>query len=559
MKNLMNRYLGGLAIAIFILSTASSMVGQTQGCGKDSNIFLYDEKRTYVSRGVDRRKINKAITGERLLSIENEFKFYFTFKTKDEVVRIVKGDNIVFEPSLTADKTGALSAIYYKANEDFTKQINGDKYLLPLPPGDNGKPDAWLIPYTYYYLGENMVFRVPPPPEPDPRQSIKVNVRKLSGLEFDTDDLDYGFYWFTLQGTAVVNERQNPDNCTKTTPPVLIEIVRRLEYRNYQPTVSVKVAGEYCYQKTITVEAGDRNNEPNDPLNPQMITLSWKITNKTTGAVVKSDKVTFTSATYNVNIPTGDIKLGNYTVEADVDDGRLKNSTRGGLDNTDLDLKCKGAGIAYFQFDEPFDSEKRKIRFNAGYYTNPEDWVAVNTRVKVKNQCKNSQGLYPEQEFPDFYETFFGKGTTPFPVENNTEKLKRIIDTLIANPNYRIIIRGYADFRNSDDYNVALVERRLQVVKNYLESRSKELGSPITNERYTLIRNLYDSKSRCKYEGDFKNSCYVERRQDRRVELIYYADAFTVEQLGIPEYAPSGCDPNAMLVNLDEIEWEADE
>ena len=329
----------------------------------------------------------------------------------------------------------------------------------------------------------------------------------------------------------------------------MIEIVPPTDV-NYAPKVSVKIDGEDCDQKNITVDASDRNNEPGDRLNPQTITLSWKIKNKSNGFVIKSDTVTFTTDTYRTNISTEGIPLGNYIIEAYVTDNFLNDNASGGFANEDLNIKCKGAGIAYFQFDEPYDG---RVSYKPGDYTNPEYWVAVNRFTKVKNQCTVGQGLYPESEFAEFYQKF--KIDTPASVDTNKDKLDKILNVLIANPNYKILIYGYADFRNLTNYNVPLVNRRMEVVRNYLRTESAKLGQPIDDSRYTLIQNQYDSVARC--SGDYyKDSCFVERRQDRRVELIYYADSYTIDELNLPKYAQSKCDPNAMLINNDEIEWE---
>ena len=433
--------------------------------------------------------------------------------------------------------------VIYQKEEDFNLPTNVERYIVPLRPEQlptGNAPvavDARLFPQNFLYRNNEVVYRSPQDAPPPLKKSY---VKKLSALEFDTDDLEIGRYWFTLQRNTTVGGQ----TCPKTTPPVMIEIKRREV--NYAPKVKIDIHGKECEQKTITVYASDDNNRPGDPLNPQTITLSWTITNKLTGVVVKSNRVTFTSAEYSTNISTADIPLGNYAIEVKAKDGFAEYDVDGVFANTDLDIKCRGAGIVYFQFDEPFESTTRLIKFDPAYYTDPESWVAFNDRVKVKNQCKLSEGRYPGSEFPLFYSLL---SLTPPPIyeDTNTRALGRIIAELKNNNEYDLFIYGYADFRNSPDYNRSLVNRRLQVVQEYLERNG------ITRDRLKSL--TVDNFSDLRAQNCNPLACDEPRRHDRRVELFYYVNL----EPKPPVYPPSPCPENALIPNSAIFEWETGE
>ncbi len=62
--------------------------------------------------------------------------------------------------------------------------------------------------------------------------------------------------------------------------------------------------------------------------------------------------------------------------------------------------------------------------------------------------------------------------------EADRETLDRKAAILLANPNVRIRIEGHADERGSDEYNLALGNRRAAAAKRYLENKGVE-GSRI--------------------------------------------------------------------------------
>ncbi len=50
------------------------------------------------------------------------------------------------------------------------------------------------------------------------------------------------------------------------------------------------------------------------------------------------------------------------------------------------------------------------------------------------------------------------------------EQLKRIADYLLANPNVKLIIEGHCDERGTNEYNLALGDKRANAVKDFLIS-----------------------------------------------------------------------------------------
>lgn len=58
--------------------------------------------------------------------------------------------------------------------------------------------------------------------------------------------------------------------------------------------------------------------------------------------------------------------------------------------------------------------------------------------------------------------------------ESAREKLQRYAQALKSNPGMPVLLEGHADIRGTDDYNLALGERRAQAVKRYL----LQLGVP---------------------------------------------------------------------------------
>lgn len=60
---------------------------------------------------------------------------------------------------------------------------------------------------------------------------------------------------------------------------------------------------------------------------------------------------------------------------------------------------------------------------------------------------------------------------------SSIEVLKKIGDWLIKNPDKKIRIEGHCDERGTDEYNIALGERRALAAKNYLAT----MGVPMQN------------------------------------------------------------------------------
>ena len=114
-----------------------------------------------------------------------------------------------------------------------------ERYIMPMEnlPADDREVEVFarLYPRSFYSFDSNPVYSQP---ESEPTMQIKSRVRKLNGLEFDTKYLEEGKYWFTLQSNAVF-PGQSPDSCAKTTPPVLIEILKK-KYKNVPPEVTLK-------------------------------------------------------------------------------------------------------------------------------------------------------------------------------------------------------------------------------------------------------------------------------------------------------------------------------
>jgi peptidoglycan-associated lipoprotein len=85
--------------------------------------------------------------------------------------------------------------------------------------------------------------------------------------------------------------------------------------------------------------------------------------------------------------------------------------------------------------------------------------------------------------------------------------LNRIAARLIENPQYTLIIEGHTDERGSDEYNMALGERRAQATANYLVQRGL---SP--NRIVTTSKGEHEPLATCSNE-----SCWW---QNRRAEFF---------------------------------------
>lgn len=564
----------GIITMLLFLEVTSSVFGQTQiysGCA--GNMYDYQPNtQIYETIAGNRQlvKIDRALTGEG--------KFVFTFSLENG--EIYQGNTIKFQPHIAPIKifkdrhstlpeekdallnwdetpltnvkqTGDWYAIYQKAG-DFVLPPNSERYLLPIRtedlPSNSRTIDAQIVPPNLFYFNNNLIAGTIAN-----ELKVKSTVQKLFGMEFDTTNLTPGLYWFTLQSTAVF-EGQNPEQCAKTTPPVLIKINPIIpDIPKTPPWINITITGIDCEQRVITAEMGDKDNEPDSKVPPQTLTLTWRILNSNGVEVKRIEKTLGKNPRYTEMITTEDLTPGNYTVTATIKDETVTRGEKETFARKELTLECSGAGIVYFQFDEPYDSEKKNIRFKPEKYTDPESWVAFYNRT---SQCRiNKDGLYPISEFSLFYQQLFPQANPILSVESNSDKLEAIVGIMIKNSDYKLHFAGYADFRNSEEYNTNLVNRRLLVVKNYIKRRVMEQGVLIDDNRFTSERR--ENNADILAQTCYPNACDEGRKHDRRVELIYYT---TERPPKLPFYTPSTCPQNSMITVNGEIELEgADE
>lgn len=81
--------------------------------------------------------------------------------------------------------------------------------------------------------------------------------------------------------------------------------------------------------------------------------------------------------------------------------------------------------------------------------------------------------------------------------------LDRKAAIMAANPGVRIRISGHADERGSDEYNMALSQRRAAAAKRYLESRG------VTSDRIEII-SLGEERPICE---SHEESCWAQNRR----------------------------------------------
>lgn len=523
MEKLMNKYFAKIVIAALFLISSAAVFGQ--GCGEGANVFSYQGRSVYLPVIVNGKKkyvkVKRAVTGERVLNIPEPLPIEFQFTFKPQKVRVEKrkvGDKyageLIFEPSTT--QTGDLYAIYHKADLNSDNSFSPGVFILPLSqPTDGAK--ARPRPFTFYYdFDGNLIGASPPGVTSSNPWEKEVRVRKLtSGLTMDVSDMEDGFYWFTLQGMSVINSQQNPDRCSKTTPPVLVEI--RTIYDDppppdHKPTVEITspITGDACQQKIITAVAKDDDNLPGSPYAPQTLRLTWEIRNKQSGAIVERRITPVGSPTnpvYTEKAETINLLPGDYTVKVTVTDGKYTAS-----DDDKFDTTCSGAGIVYIQFDEPYQPLKdatRGIPFNYDPYREPNDWGIYRSR---RGQCRSGK-VRPDGEFLPFYNT--GYATLPSSVEENKDKLDRIGNILKNDPEIMLYVLGYADFRNDLTYNKYLVDRRNGAVMKYLKD-----NYGVTEDRLVGGKAINNSNESAISRDE--DPCSDGRMHDRRVELIYF-------------------------------------
>ncbi|CAN5206767.1 hypothetical protein BH10ACI1_BH10ACI1_19990 [soil metagenome] len=529
MKKTINKNTLKLIMAILILAVSSSIIVKAQtdfvreedrinkGCTADEWDLSFDGSNTSIYEVINNKKVytkvDRAITSERRMA----FTFY------PESVSVRQGNLIKFITSGAVVPNNTMHAIYYYAGKTSEEAGKKGNYLLPVCPenlpSNSQTMDVGLIPPAKYFLDNTEVKRIPIGASEG--GTISSNVVKLNRMELDTADMPPGFYWFTLQTTATVQTTNimggqfYSQQFAKTSPPVMIEVVNGTDN---PPTVEItNIVKENCEQRIITANIEDKDNLPDSKIPAQNLTVTWKID----GQVV-STKLLGKNPKYTDSITTEKLSNGNHTVEVIVTDGKYTVP-----DSKTFTIDCipegKGAGIIYFQFAEPYKSETRRIYFNIEDYLNPESWVEFYSNSRGI-QCKKE---YPSTEFTPFYDYWRQYFDIPIPaMSRNTDKLDEIIRELKKNPNYNLDILGYADFKASYKYNVKLVDRRLAVVMRYL------VDNGISENRLTSAR--VENKSNTQARSREKDNCKDSRRQDRRVELVYYTG---VKRPELPSYA----------------------
>jgi peptidoglycan-associated lipoprotein len=91
--------------------------------------------------------------------------------------------------------------------------------------------------------------------------------------------------------------------------------------------------------------------------------------------------------------------------------------------------------------------------------------------------------------------------------------LDRKVPWLNANPRMRIRIEGNADNRGSDEYNLALGQRRAASAKNYLVNRG------IAADRFDLV-SYGEERPVCQQEPMTEECHQLNRRDDFRIITI---------------------------------------
>lgn len=414
-------------------------------------------------------------------------------------------------------QTGPWYAIYSYAGPD--KPQYGT-YILPLRedqlPADWEEADVWPNPLNHYsYRGY--------PPSPRAGQKVRSIVKRLpSNMKFDTSGMRPGFYWFTLQSDAVF-DRPYRQQCAKTTPPVLIEIVK--EYIPPPPVtrigVKVRASSIDCRSATATAMVSLKNVSYRD------ISVRWTILDQNKREV----RPDYTSADGRTVAVDRDLRTGRYTFTADVLHG-TGHSEASDTATTAYICEGAGAGLVYFQFEVP-DLKKPGKVIDPRY---PESWAGGDNSSRATGRQSDP---YPTKQFPLFYETTNAQEPVDDSmVRNNTNRLEEIVDMLYTYPDYMLKIFGYADFQKTKGYdNQALGMRRVNAVRDYLVIRYKQ------KYRADISHRLY-GQAVLESRGDrFAQSCDQykwtdPRRWDRRAELIFTKDRYSPR----PAYPPApGC------------------
>ncbi|CAM2009816.1 peptidoglycan-associated lipoprotein Pal [Acanthopleuribacter pedis] len=134
------------------------------------------------------------------------------------------------------------------------------------------------------------------------------------------------------------------------------------------------------------------------------------------------------------------------------------------------------------------DDATRISEDEVGYPTSPYDEESIDSQKLNVIDTYNSN-LPGNLDWDPVFFNFDQSALT----ESARDKLSRYAQALKANPDMPILLEGHADTRGTDDYNLALGERRAQAVKRYL----LQLGVPANQMRtisYGELKPLDPSK-----------------------------------------------------------------
>ena len=405
-------------------------------------------------------------------------------------------------PYASVRQTGPWYAIYSYAGPG---EPTYGTYILPLRedelPADWNEADVWPNPLNRYsYRGY--------PPSPRTGPPARSTVKRLpSNMQFDTAGMKPGFYWFTLQSDAVF-DRPHRQTCSKTTPPVLIEIVKNIPPppRVTKIDVKVKAGSTDCASASATATVSLTNVSPRD------ISIRWTIRDQNNREITP-DYTTRDGKTVAVN---RDLRTGRYTFTADVLYGAGRSEAS---DTATTGYICPGggAGLVYFQYEVPDTKKPGKVIDPR----DPEGWAGGDPAGRTAIE----RAPYPTGQFTLFYETTDAQQSADDSMtDNNTRQLDEIVEMLHTYPGYLLKIFGYADFQKTSGYsNELLSERRIKAVKDYLVFKyRKEYGRDIS---YRISgRTVTEARG-----ARFAQSCDPykwtdPRRWDRRTELIFTKD-----------------------------------
>lgn len=121
-------------------------------------------------------------------------------------------------------------------------------------------------------------------------------------------------------------------------------------------------------------------------------------------------------------------------------------------------------------------------------------------QVEVAEPAEEVTGFDPSRyNLEDIYFDFDKSELRP----NALEQLNRYASVLRANPDLKVLVEGHCDERGTDEYNLALGERRAQRVLDYLVSAG------IANER---LKTISYGEMRPKAQGSNEDAWALNRR-----------------------------------------------